>query len=127
MLSPETAQQIETAYGPIKASFTVRCVPEGSAPVAIKEQWIGIELPVRAVNITRFALGALAKGSGPSHSYIDALSGEPKYNDWPISVYGLEAVDKLAEAGRDEAASFWLPYAAGLFTFRHYEGDLLEL
>ncbi|MDB5184203.1 MAG: hypothetical protein JWN38_11 [Candidatus Saccharibacteria bacterium] len=124
MLAPELDRAIEAAYGPVEALFTIIKTPEGAAPEAIKEQWIGIELPIRTTNVTHFMFGYLARGIGPLHDYRDALTGEPSYVDWPISAYGLEAVDKLREAGRDEAADFWTPYAAGLFVFRHYEGTL---
>lgn len=124
MLPPDVTRAIEATYGPVQATFTVTRTPEGTAPDEIKRQWVGIELPIRAVNVSRFLLGHLGKYFLPEYSHKDDLSGKIVYNDWPVSVYGMEAVDKLQEAGLTEAVEFWTPYEHGLLTFRHYEGRL---
>lgn len=107
---------LEDIYGPITLNFILTQTPQGGAPDHIKEQWIGVKLPVREQNLGRLAT-----------RYMDLLSGEFKENDEPIPVAGIEAVRALEEAGKDEAARFWVPYQMGMFTFRAFEGKFEAL
>lgn len=118
-LSPETQQILEDAYGPILAQFTLNRVPQGGAPEYIREQWIGVPLPVREQSLAQLAFGSI--------QYFDYLSFNQKQNDDPVSIAGIEAVHALEEAEKFEASDFWVPYMGGLFTFRGYEGELESL
>ncbi len=118
-LSPETKQVLDDTYGPVLAQFTLSRVPQGGAPEHIKEQWIGVPLPVRQQSLAQLAFGAV--------EYFDYLSFNQRQNEDPVSVAGIEAVHALEEAEKFEAVEFWLPYMAGLFTFRGYEGELESL
>ncbi len=118
-LPPEITRALDEVYGPIQAEFTLTQTPAGAAPDYIKEQWIGIPLPVREHNLGLLALGTI--------SFHDYLSQTEAINDEPVPIAGIEAVNALQEAKMLDAARFWTPYAAGLFTFRAYEGDLAPL
>lgn len=118
-LSPEITRALDEVYGPIQAEFTLTQIPAGAAPDYIKEQWIGVPLPVRELNLGMLALGTI--------SFHDYLSETETTNSEPIPIVGIEAVDALQQADQLEAVRFWAPYAAGLFTFRAYEGDLASL
>lgn len=118
-LDPSVSQELTRLYGPVLATFTLDQTPESGAPVAIREQWIGITLPVRERALAQLAFGAV--------EYFDYLDFNTKRNPDPVSISGFEAVDALDEAGKDEAVDFWAPYSEGLFTFRGYEGTLKSL
>jgi len=118
-LSPEIKAALDDVYGPVRAGFTLDQAPQGGAPMEIRKQWIGVTLPVREKNLARLALG--------SAEYFDYLTFNTAQNDDPVSIAGIEAVDALVVAERFEAADFWLPYQAGLFTFRGHEGELKSL
>ncbi len=118
-LSPEVKQALTQTYGPVLALFTLKQVPQGGAPDFIKEQWLGVALPIREQSLAQLAIGAV--------QYFDFLSFNQMQNDDPVSVVGIEAVHALEEAEKFEAADFWLPYQAGLFIFRGYEGELVAL
>lgn len=115
-LPKEVLMTLENTYGPVVINFALTQMPQGHAPAHIKEQWLGVPLPVRQDN-----LGGLAT------RYYDLLSGSYKDNDDPISVAGIEAVHALQEADHLAAAEFWTPYQLGLFTFRAYEGEFQAL
>ena len=118
-LSPEITRVLDEVYGPVLAKFTLSRIPQGGAPDFIKEQWIGVPLPVREQSLAQLAMGAV--------QYFDYLSFNTRQNSDPVEVAGVEAVHALEEAERFEAADFWLPYQAGLFAFRGYEGELESL
>ncbi len=115
-LSPRIRSYLDTEYGPVQATFNIDKIPEVGAPDAIKEQWLGIPLPVRERNLGELALGAT--------KYHDLLTASEKQNDEPVPIVGLEAVDALVTADRLDAVRFWLPHQMGLFTFRASEGQL---
>jgi hypothetical protein len=111
-LSEQTLSALDEVYGPVVLNFTIKQTPVSGAPDHIKEQWVGIALPVRKENIARLTT-----------RYLDLLTGEFQENEGPVPVPGLEAVHALEEAGKAEAAQYWLPVRLGLFIFRAYEGD----
>ena len=117
---PQLPEQIETAltkiYGPIAGQFTVTETPSGGAPEEIKEQWVGVSLPVRTAHIGRAALAPLTS--------FDSLTCRVVHNDEPVSITGIDAVHALAEAGKDAAAKFWDEYQLGTLIFRAHEGTL---
>ena len=111
-LSDKILSSLEGAYGPVALNFLLTQTPEGAAPDHIREQWVGVQLPIRHGN-----LGGLAT------RYVDLLSGEHKENDEPVAVVGIEGMYALREAGKAEAAAFWAPYAGRLLVFRAHEGE----
>jgi len=119
-LSPESLEVLTDRYGPVEMEFTIKQTPKGGAPEDIKEQWIGVSLPLREANLAELIEGGQTR-------YLDLLTNYMKDNEQPVGIVGLEAVHALREAERDEAANFWAPYAAGLFVFRAFEGTLQKL
>lgn len=118
-LPPGVSRELTRLYGPVLATFTLNQTPEGAAPMSIREQWVGITLPVRESALAKLAFGQI--------EYFDFLGFNEKSNPDPLSISGYEAVDALDEAGRDDAVNFWAPHSEGLFTFRGYEGKLISL
>jgi hypothetical protein len=118
-LPAKIEQSLSEVYGLVGAHFTITDVPQGGAPHEIKEQWVGVTLPVRAAHLGRAALA-------PRRSF-EILTQQIVENDDPVSVTGLEAVHGLREAGREEAADFWAQYQLALFTFRAHEGLLVPV
>lgn len=118
-LPPDVSRELTRMYGPVIATFTLDQIPEGAAPSSIREQWVGITLPVREQALAQLAFGQI--------EYFDFLSFNEKSNPDPVSISGYEAVDALDEHGKDEAVDFWAPHSEGLFTFRGYEGKLVSL
>lgn len=118
-MSPKLAAALDHEYGPVAASFTINQIPEGGAPQKIREQWIGVPLPVRQAHIEF--------GSMNTASYIDFLTRTEKINRFPVRILGMEAIDALIDAEKPEAADFWRPHEFGIFIFRGYEGELKTL
>ena len=116
VLTEQALANIERIYGPIRANFSITQTPQSAAPEYVREQWVGITLPVREKN-----LGELAT------RYLDLLSGEYKDNDEPVSIVGLEAVSALEDSARYGAANYWQDYRGGLFRFRAHEGTFTLL
>jgi len=115
-LSSEITDALDATFGLVVARFVLTRTPAGAAPVSIKEQWIGVALPVREI-----------LHGGPPIQYEDALSGEAKVNMSPVQVVGIEAVSALRQAVRNTAAEFWAEYAYDLLIFRAHEGELQPL
>jgi hypothetical protein len=127
MLSPEISTVLEKMYGPIDDRFTITQLPEGNAPENIREQWLGVSLPVRRIHAVRFMHGYIGRrmlSVAEDSSFLDAISGKrpDSYNMFPVEIRGLDAIDSLQEAGKEEAAKFWKPYELAMLAFRHYEG-----
>jgi hypothetical protein len=102
--------------GQIVGTFTVHTIPHGAAPETIKQQWLGVSLPVRE-RLLESVLGGTV--------YLDILSSDVKVNPQPMPVYGFDAVAALRKAGRVEAADFWADQGFEFATmqFRCNEGD----
>jgi hypothetical protein len=105
--------------------------PEGGAPDEIREQWVGVPLPVRESNATisedRLVSGFLI-GANVNRP------GDIKVNDPEdmVSVDLSDAIKALEMAGREEAAYWWVnwsetkpPYFGNNLMFKADEGDLL--
>lgn len=106
-------------YGPVAATFTITSVPAGGAPESIKEDWVGVPLPVRAVHLGESALART--------TYYDHLTDSEVDNEAPVSIVGYDAVDALLAANKIEAATYWSGYIHALFTFRAHEGQLASI
>lgn len=116
-LTDNLNREISKIYGEIAANFTIKQIPEGGAPESIRQEWVGITMPVRT-----FSLGSKAM---EACSYFDALTFTVIDNPEPVTIVGMEAVEALKEAGKNSAAEFWLPFGLAEFVFRGYEGDLV--
>ena len=73
----------------------ITSMPPGGAPVAIREQWIGVEMPLE---------------QGPSEPGIlrSVTGGKPNpksYGGFPVKTE--DAIQALREQGREEAAEWW--------------------
>lgn len=116
-------QEIEAAltevYGPVKAEFIITQTPKGGAPEDIKEQWVGVSLPVRAAHLGQTALA-------PTRNF-DCLTQQITKNDDPVAITGIDAVHALAEAGKESAARFWDSMQMAKFIFQAHEGTLQPL
>ena len=113
---PKEEAIIEKIFGPVVAEFKITQTPQGGAPSEIKNQWIGVTLPVRENNVVRLENGYA--------EYYDYISDEVKQNDAPVCILAREAIRALIKAGKDEAADFWKQYQIDTLVFRSYEGEL---
>jgi hypothetical protein len=116
----EFMQTVEEHMGPVVARFTPSTIPDGGAPINIREQWIGVELPVREHLLVE------AKNTT---NYFDMLRLREIENPNGIPVFGLDALDALRTAGRTEAADYWDDMRVHLATlvFRGNEGSLEQV
>ena len=94
------ADRLETEWGLVIADFTVQQVPRGFAPEDIREQWVGVRLPVRL-----WAVMWHMKTAYPA--FIDGPTGSLIQNEQPIPVVTEDAQAVLDAAGKKDAASFW--------------------
>ncbi|MEI7689159.1 MAG: hypothetical protein WCI91_03160 [Candidatus Nomurabacteria bacterium] len=85
-------------------------VPPGFAPKHIREQWVGVEIPL-VENPTPEGKESFQIGNQNSGGY---------------QVDGVEAVRSLIADGKLEAANFWLPYATGNFKFKKEVCELIS-
>ena len=116
--SPVPSQEERARFlGDVIATFTVQQLPQGAAPQTIREQWIGVPLPVREKTLNEAAETPI---------YTDALTDEQVLNVEAVPVYGYDAIEALQEAGRDDAAEFWHLQGFGFaeLVFRASEGAL---
>lgn len=109
---------IEEQLGAVVAHFTLTRVPEGGAPEDIKEEWLGVPLPVRSK--------ALEAASG-TQVYFDRLTGDLVENPDAIPVQAFDAIVALRTADRTHAARYWASVAPifSELVFRGHEGDLV--
>lgn len=101
----------------IQGWFVPRTTPYGTAPEHIKEQWVGVPLPLRQLGsdeTPRVSIG---------HDLGNVLGVHITEN--PANVYGADALKALRIFDRDEAADFWdaYVYPDDTLTFRHKEGQ----
>ncbi len=110
---------IAAELGEVVAIFTIEGVPRGGAPVAVKEAWVGVSLPVRSVNHET--------GMMPGREVaFDEITQRYNEIDSPVRVYGLDAVMCLDNAGKNVAAQYWLDtgFVFATLVFRADEGKL---
>ncbi len=77
--NPKTLEYFLDVNYPVFAQFVVEETPQGHAPEAIREDWVGLSLPVRA----------------------NAES------DGALPIVAFEAVDQLEHAGKQRSARWW--------------------
>jgi len=83
----------------IQGWFVARNVPFGAAPEYIKEQWIGVPLPLRQMSPTE------APRVGIGHAIDDILSVH--IVDEAVDVWVFDALKSLDIFERNEAREFW--------------------
>jgi len=76
---PKRLRAFLDAHYPVFAQFVVEEVPSGHAPEEVRQDWVGLSLPVRA---------------------------QTRQNDG-VPVLAFEAVDQLEYAGKHDAATWW--------------------
>jgi len=86
----------------------IKDVPPGFAPKHIREQWIGIEIPLTEKPIPE------GQGFKTGNSNGDGYQ-----------VAGIDAVKALKDAGKKEAADFWEKYSSGNFIFKKEVCELI--
>ena len=87
----------------------ITSVPPGFAPESIREQWVEIEIPLAENPI--------------SDENVAMKIGNQNQNGYQVK--GVVAVQALRDAGKDQAAEFWLPYSSGNFTFKKEVCELI--
>ena len=93
------------------AKILITSTPPGFAPEHIREQWIGVEIPLLGIEDPQQPLG--------NRSGTENLGG--------YRVLPKDAVDALEKAGKHEAVEFWAPYlGAQNFTFKKEVCTLIE-
>src|SRR3954447_26266386 len=117
-----TRRAPSAAPDPVIYWFRPSTTPRGGAPLEVREQWVGIPLPVRTPRPVE----------GPeSYIGIDVVDRRVQH---PIpdgvAVAPLDAIAALEYFGRSEAASWWREMlqrrpATQSFVFRRAEGELL--
>lgn len=113
---------IASQLGEIVATFTIQQVPLGRAPNEVKEAWVGVSLPIRSDN--------LPSGILPGRQVVfDEITRQYSEIDSPVRVYGLDAVMSLDNAGKSEAAQYWVDtgFVFATLVFRANEGELSPL
>lgn len=113
------SQYIDKELGEVVAEFTITQRPESGAPEHIKQEWIGLTLPVRA--------GKLACMDARPRDYFDDLRGELIENTEPVTIFGPEAVQALKDADKLEAAKYWSIHEDQDFIFKASEGELVAI
>jgi len=90
------------------SKIKIIAIPPGFAPQEIREQWVGIEIP-------------LSKNPIP-HGEESFRSGSENGDGY--QVLATEAIVALRNAGKNDAANFWKNLAGGTLVFKK---DLCEL
>lgn len=101
--------------------FLVMSTPDGGAPEAIREDWVGVVLPVRRPRP--------AEGPEP-HVGRHVATRQTSLIADGVAVATRDAVRSLRLFGRGEAAAWWEDYfvtrpATTALVFRTWEGRLL--
>jgi hypothetical protein len=123
-LGPTAAKRLEEAQGPIVAHFQVTKIPEGKAPLEIKEAWLteGLSLPIRQRSLDHDTLI-------PGFPYYASRYAwyEIENYETPAAVTGLEAIIALRNAEQHDAAEYWKKLGHRLLAFHRSEGILTPI
>ena len=92
------------------AKIKIITTPTGVAPQRIREQWIGIEIPLSENPIPK-RNGVFNTGNSNGDGY---------------RVNGTDAVKALIAVDKHEAADYWIPYQSGKFFFKKDVCELIE-
>lgn len=111
-------QHLEEEIGTVVAHFTLTHVPEGTAPDEIREQWLGVALPVR---------DKMLEKSGGEQTHSDRQTGLMSQNPDTIRVLAFDAIVALRDAQKTEAARYWARCLLSIeapLEFRGHQGEL---
>jgi hypothetical protein len=86
-------------------------VPPGFAPEDIRKEWVGVEIP-------------LADNPIIGDKVVAKIGNQNKDG---YQVRGVDAVQALLDAGKNEAADFWKFYATGNFVFKKEVCELIKI
>lgn len=105
-------------FGRVVGTFSVTDIPEGEAPFQIREEWLGVGLPVRSRLVQEF--------KGPINTYLNLISGHSTEHFHRVPIYGADAIEALTLANKLDAAQYWAEngYSLGILVFRAAEGEL---
>ncbi len=92
------------------AKIKIIAVPPGFAPEEIRKQWLDIEIP-------------LAQNPIPEGKEVARIGND---NTGGYQVKGVDAVQALKDAGKDEAANFWKTFSSGNFTFKKEVCEIID-
>jgi hypothetical protein len=118
---------------PIVHWFVPNTTPEGGAPDEVREQWMGVPLPVRESNATH-SERELVDGYLIGHDVNRPLrAGNIHLND-PNEMVAInlgDAIKALALAGKTDASGWWQhyadvkpPYTGERLMFKKAEGEI---
>ncbi len=85
-------------------------IPPGFAPEEIRKQWLNVEIPL--------AQNPILEGKEIARIGSDNAGG--------YQVKGVDAVQSLRDAGKNEAANFWEKYSSGNFKFKKEVCELIN-
>ena len=83
--------------------------PPGFAPEHIRVQWIGIQIPLTTPI--------------PQDQVVAKIGND---NTDGYEVKGIDAVQALKDAKKNQAAEFWEPYSSGNFKFKKEVCELID-
>jgi hypothetical protein len=92
--------------------FKILNLPEGEAPLKIREEWIGVTVPVAEVLGPRVGFGVL--------TYTEVRMKNA------IAISLQDAMQALCDAGKPEAADWWVRKAQGQLLFEESWGELID-
>lgn len=93
--------------------YRVTRTPAGEAPQSVREEWVGVILPVKE-------LIGRCRGAG-------VLTGAPSPIADGVAVRGVDAIEALKAADRLDAARWWEEnYKGNELLFEKSEGELLD-
>jgi len=92
-------------------SIRIVKVPPGFAPPSIREQWIGVEIPLPTEDEIR---------ENPSSRFGLGSANEDGYR-----VFRFKAVEALRQAGKQRAATYWSETLFGIYLV--FKKDVCEL
>ncbi len=92
----------------------ITVTPPGVAPLFIREQWIGIEIPINEAAVEH------------------ELETDPAWKDFSVDAPGyhvmaLDAIQALTDAGRFKAAYFWDGMPGTMYRFNRSCGEIIEV
>jgi len=107
---------------PIRYYFAVDRLPAGEAPLEVREQWVGLALPVRHDRYVEGPEPLVGRG---------VKSFTARHHSDGVIVLSPDAIDALSEAGRSGAAAYWEVHLGRLgfpaLLFNVSEGRLLPV
>ena len=105
---------------PVRAQFTVTDPPPGYAPDEVREQWVGITLPIRGFFNPREGVGVLAREA------LELLRDKsPLAYDWWQNHYAEEAQERIPNADPENFPAFLANISHLIFDYRCGQYELV--